>query len=140
MFYGDSPTAIRQQFLTSFNKHQNNQPLSALEAELVAVMIEHPEYHAELTSPHILDASYHPELGQTNPFLHMGLHLAIREQVATDRPTGIQALFKSHVQQSQEAHITEHAFMDCLAECLWLANKNQQPPDEIAYLALLQKL
>jgi hypothetical protein len=24
-----------------------------------------------------------------NPFLHMGLHLALREQIATDRPAGI---------------------------------------------------
>ena len=34
-------------------------------------------------------ANYSPRSGQLNPWLHMGLHLAVREQVATNRPHGI---------------------------------------------------
>lgn len=30
--------------------------------------------------------------------------------------------------------------IDCLAEAMWLAQRQQQPPDEAAYLQCLQQL
>ena len=71
-------------------------PLEPLQAQIVAVIEKHPEYHALLENPdQALGREYLPELGETNPFLHMGMHLAIREQVGTNRPAGIRELYHS---------------------------------------------
>ncbi len=73
---------------------QHRRPLSPLEAQIAAVVEWHPEYHEAITGDD-LDRDYTPDGGQTNPFLHMGLHLGIREQVATDRPAGIAAIYSA---------------------------------------------
>lgn len=84
--------------------------------------------------------SYFPESGQPNPFLHMGLHLAIREQIATDRPAGISAIFKNLINKYNDSLTVEHLMMEQLAECLWLSQKNNIPPDEHQYLQILANL
>ncbi|WP_133129860.1 DUF1841 family protein [Legionella yabuuchiae] len=135
MFYGNTVQDTRQLFFTSWEKYKNKQPLSAVEQQIVDVVIDHPEYHnvLERLSPESEQAFY-PELGQTNPFLHMGLHLAIRDQVATDRPTGIRSIFQTLVQKYHDPAQVEHKIMDCLAEALWLAQRHQTMPDELQYL------
>jgi len=87
-----------------------------------------------------LDQSFTPEGGETNPFLHMGLHLAVREQIATDRPPGIAALFNAILVKTGESHATEHKVIDCLAETLWEAQSSNAMPDEEAYLERLRRL
>ena len=77
---------------------------------------------------------------KSNPFLHMGLHLAIREQVATDRPAGIAAIHRKLSRKSGDPHQAEHQMIDCLAESLWESQRNNQPPDELKYLERLQRL
>ncbi len=140
MFYGDTIQETRQMFFSSWEHYQQQKPLSPLEQQLVQVILDHPEYQ------HIIDNhnkfqehSYYPELGETNPFLHMGLHLAVREQIATNRPVGITEVFKQLLQQYKEPLKVEHFVMEQLAECLWLSQKNNLPPDEQQYLnALIQ--
>ena len=70
----------------------------------------------------------------------MGLHLGIREQVATNRPAGIKAVFDQLASKIGDAHETEHRMIDCLAETLWQAQRDQRPPDEMHYLESLRKL
>jgi len=69
-------------------KSQAGKILSPLEGQIAAIVQQHPEYH-EALQPDGTEKDYVPEGGQSNPFLHMGLHLAVREQVATDRPAGV---------------------------------------------------
>jgi hypothetical protein len=87
-----------------------------------------------------LDESFLPEGGKTNPFLHMGLHLAVREQVVTDRPAGIAEVFEQLQAKSGDRHAAEHQALDCLAEALWTAQNNNTAPDEQAYLESLRRL
>ena len=87
-----------------------------------------------------VDESFLPEGGKTNPFLHMGLHLALRDQIATNRPLGITALFDSLVAKTGDRHTAEHQALDCLAETLWTAQKDNVVPDEQGYLESLQRL
>ena len=75
-----------------------------------------------------------------NPFLHMGLDLAIREQVATDRPPGIANLHADLTRRAGGAHAAEHLMIEPLAETLWEAQRNGRPPDESAYLERLRRL
>lgn len=107
----------------------------------MAVIIDHPEYQALLENPSKqLDQAYFPELGQTNPFLHMGLHLAIRDQISTDRPEGITQVYNNLLQKYYDTLVVEHLMMDSLAECLWKAQRDRSPPDEKQYLATLNQL
>jgi hypothetical protein len=87
-----------------------------------------------------LDRDYTPEGGQTNPFLHMGLHLAIREQVGTDRPAGIAAVHRVLATKFGDVHEAEHAMIERLGEALWQAQRSGLPPDEPRYLESLRQL
>lgn len=141
MFYGDTIHETRQMFFSSWQKYANNEPLLPLENELVQVMLAHPEYHPILKNQEQFQSqNYYPELGETNPFLHMGLHLAIREQIATNRPHGIQPVYQRLLLKYTDALAVEHLMMEQLAECLWLAQKNNMPPEEQAYLQMLSGL
>ncbi len=136
--FGNDRDSMRRYYLQAWQKFQQKQPMDALEQQVAQVIAEHPEYHALLTHPErAVQRDYLPENGDTNPFLHMGLHLGIREQAATNRPTGMQALYQQMLQK-YGAHDAEHQMMECLAESIWLAQRNQTAPDEIAYLTCLQ--
>ncbi|MBA2655405.1 MAG: DUF1841 family protein [Tatlockia sp.] len=139
MFYGNTIQDTRQLFFTSWQKYRQKQALQPLEKQLIAVIIDHPEYHALLEAPvGCNDQAYYPELGQTNPFLHMGLHLAIREQASTDRPLGIEGIYKQLIEKYKDHLIVEHLMMDHLAECLWQAQRANTQPDEAKYLQALR--
>jgi len=141
MFYGQTPAQTRQFFFISWAKYNKKEPLTPLEQQLTAVILEHPEYHHLLNNPETnIEQNYSPELLKTNPFLHMGLHLAIREQVSTNRPPGIQGIFNRLAQQTRDTLSVEHEMMTCLAECLWHAQRHQSMPDETAYLKTCQQL
>lgn len=137
MFPNDRDT-LRRFYIEAWQKFQNQQALNALEQQIVAVISEHPEYHSMLT-PASVQENFTPEDGSTNPFLHMGLHLGLREQIATNRPMGIQAVYQQ-LCQTHETHHVEHKMLDCLAESIWQAQRDQQPPDENAYLECLKTI
>ena len=107
--------------------------------QIADVIALHPEYHDEMTAD-TLEQEFSPEQGKTNPFLHMGLHLGIREQVATNRPPGIASVFKALSTRLGDAHVAEHQMIDCLAETLWEAQSQNSAPDEQQYLERLRRL
>lgn len=135
MFFGDNVQDTRQLFYSSWQKYRLRQPLTPLEQQLADVIIDHPEYHAMFEKEDkFIEQAWFPEMGQTNPFLHMGLHLAIRDQVATNSPSGFTKLFQQLLVKYQDKHQVEHNIMECLAESLWQAQQNGQAPDEKIYL------
>ena len=139
MIFGQDRNELRQMYIDAWAKSTAGEVLSPLEAQIVAVIEDHPEYQSMLTAES-LDKSFTPESGQTNPFLHMGLHLAIREQVATNRPAGISAVFEQLRARLGDNHAAEHLAHECLAETLWEAQSNNTMPDEAAYLERLRRL
>jgi hypothetical protein len=126
-------------YAEAWRKRCDELPLTPLEAQIADVVECHPEYHAEVLND-ALDKEYSPEGGKTNPFLHMGLHLGIREQVATNRPAGIRTIYTALAKKTGDAHIAEHRMIDCLAETLWEAQSENTAPDERAYLDRLHQL
>jgi len=139
-FAGQNRDQMRRMYLEAWRKYSAKAPLEPLEAQLAAVIAEHPEYVTLLEAGEgALGAEFTPEGGQQNPFLHMGLHLAIREQVGTNRPLGI-----AEVHQKLSArigtHDAEHAMLEPLAETLWDAQRQGRAPDEQVYLERLRKL
>jgi hypothetical protein len=141
VFAGQSREQMRRMYLEAWRKFSARAPLEPLEAQLAAVVAEHPEYVAWLESgTDALGAEFTPEGGRENPFLHMGLHLAIREQVATNRPAGIAGIHEKLSARLGGAHAAEHAMLEPLAEALWEAQRQGRMPDEQAYLERLRKL
>jgi hypothetical protein len=141
VFSGQTREQLRQTYLNSWRKYSARQPLEPLEAQVAAVIAEHPEYIPLLESDtQALTADYTPEGGRANPFLHMGLHLAIRDQVATNRPPGIAEIHQTLAQRLGSAHTAEHAMLEVLAETLWEAQRSARPPDEQRYLERLRLL
>ena len=139
MIFGQDRQELRQMYVDAWHKSVSSEPMSPLEAQIASVVQEHPEYQALLEQTS-LDSDFKPEGGQTNPFLHMGLHLAIREQVSTNRPAGIASVHHALSQKSGDPHSAEHQMIDCLAETLWEAQSANAAPDEQKYLERLQSL
>ncbi len=139
MIFGQDRNELRNTYKEAWAKFCKNLPLSPLESQIAAVIEWHPEYHDELANAS-LDAEYTPEGGQSNPYLHMGLHLGIREQVATDRPSGIRKIFEALAAKTGDPHSAEHQMIDCLAETLWEAQSQNRAPDEKKYLERLRRL
>ena len=139
MFLTHQRYELRQFYQQCWQKMQQGQPLEALEKQVAEVIQEHPEYHAYLQSSRDLDKDFRPEEGQINPFLHMGLHIALREQAGTDRPPGIRTVYQQlAARYGQEK--AEHMMMDCLVEALWQNQRYGSLPDEQAYLEHLREL
>jgi hypothetical protein len=131
---------LRAFYLEAWRKRRERLPAEPLEVQVADVVAQHPEYHALLEDPDgALARDWTPESGESNPFLHMGLHLALREQVGTDRPAGIAALHRALAARLGR-HEAEHKMCECLAEALWHAQRNNSLPDEVSYMQALRAL
>ena len=140
-FDNQSRDELRRVYVQAWRKRRAGLPSEPLEAQVADVIALHPEYHAALErGEDALARDYTPEGGQSNPFLHMGLHLAVRDQIATDRPAGLRKAFESLAQRIGSAHEAEHRIIECLAEAMWDAQRSGRPPDEAAYLQRVLRL
>jgi hypothetical protein len=140
VFTQQNRAQLRRRYLEAWRKFCAGQPLEPLEGQIAAVIAEHREYVPLLDSAAAVAADFTPEGAEENPFLHMGLHLAIREQVATDRPPGIARIHRDLTRRLGDAHAAEHAMLERLAEALWEAQRRGEMPDESRYLERLQGL
>jgi hypothetical protein len=130
----------RRFLTTAWSKFRADAPRSALEQMAVDSIALHPEYHALLEDPerHV-DRDWRPESGETNPFLHLSLHLAVAEQLGIDQPPGIRAQFERLRVARGDEHAALHAVLECLGEVLWAAQRHGTPPDAALYLACLER-
>jgi len=141
IFDTQSRDELRRVYIAAWRKHREGLPMEPLEAQVADVIALHPEYQAALERPdQVVERDYSPEGGQSNPFLHMGLHLAVRDQIATNRPNGIRLAFDALAKRMGSAHDAEHRVIECLAEALWEAQRAGRPPDEQAYLERVKGL
>lgn len=130
---------VRQFFCASWRKHVERLPLAGAEVTAADIAARHPEYHALLADPEAaLAKEWVPEGGQTNPFLHLSLHLAIHEQISIDQPPGIRAAFNTLLAR-MEAHDAEHVLLECLGETIWRAQSQGQPMDALAYVDAVRR-
>jgi len=137
LFDGYSRDQLRLAYAQAWAKHLARSPLAPLEAQIADVIAAHPEYQrlvadADTAIGYEQDTS----LAADNPFLHMGLHLAVREQVSIDRPPGVRDLERRLQARYGDPHLAEHALMEALGEELWKAQREGRAPDESQYLAL----
>lgn len=138
--FGQNRDQLRRFYRDCWRKAQQGLPLEGLEQLVAQVVERHPEYHRMLDDEAALQRDFGVEDGQTNPFLHMGMHITLAEQLASDRPAGIRAAQHRIVLKTGDAHEAEHRMMECLGLVLWEAQRAGKAPDEQAYLECMHKL
>ncbi len=131
---------LRQTYAEAWRKHMARLPLSPLEAMITDVVGAHPEYQDIVADAETAQA-FDPGVSGAaeNPFLHMGLHLAVRDQVSVDRPPGVRELHRALQARFGDPHRAEHMLMQALGEVLWQAQRAGRSPDEGQYLALARR-
>lgn len=124
----------------AWGKYRAAAPLSGLEAKIAEIVALHPEYHRLLEdlAPN-LDREWTPDTGESNPFLHLSLHLAVAEQLAIDQPSGIVGEYQRLCRSLPDEHAALHALIECLGETLWQAQRDKAAPDGAAYLDRLRR-
>jgi hypothetical protein len=138
--FNPSREQARLFFFDTWRKYRQREILSDMENMAIEVILLHPEYHAMLDDPgRYQDKDYLPETGDTNPFLHMGMHIAIGEQLSIDQPTGIRKRFERLLKLTGNEHDAAHQVMECLAEMIWQAQRNQSAFDASVYFECLDR-
>lgn len=124
----------RQFFFDTWRNHQAHAVLSDLEKLALEILLLHPEYHALLSAADSArERDFPPELGASNPFLHLSLHLALREQLSIDQPAGVRQAYAQLQAHYQDEHRAQHRMMECLAEMLWQAQNTHATLDPQIY-------
>ena len=135
--FNPSRDEVREMFFGAWRSYRTGTPLVGIEAAALDVILQHPEYHAVLDAPgRYRERDYTDE---SNPFLHMSLHLALEEQLSIDQPPGIAHRFQVLISKFHNRHEALHQAVECLAETLWRAQRDAVPPDAAAYLSCLER-
>ncbi len=108
---------------------------------VIARVIEmHPEYHHLLSHyDRYIDKQYRDHQGD-NPFLHMGMHISIKEQVKMDEPSGIRLLYQQLSSKLENEHQAEHEIGTCFMRLMWHCQQHQQMPDFNQYLHCVRSI
>jgi hypothetical protein len=137
--FNPSREEVRRFFCDTWQKTQSNAPLTALEAIARDWLLQHPEYESLLADPEAAQTrDFDIGQGQSNPFLHLSMHLSIAEQVSIDQPSGIRAAFEQLAARLGE-HEAHHQIMECLGEMLWSAQRSGSAPDGTAYVECVRR-
>ena len=121
-------------------KARAGQPLDALQTLASQWVAEHPEYHAHLDDADAAAARiYDGSDGQSNPFLHLSMHLSISEQVSIDQPRGIRQAFALLAARLGSAHEAQHEVMECLGEMMWASQRSGLPPEGEKYIECVRR-
>ena len=141
MFAGQDRGQTRAVFFHAWQRYRSGEALVGVEQTIVRVVQQHPEYHTLLEQPEAhRDRDYSPESGETNPFLHLGLHISIEEQLSLDQPRGIRGFYQKLRARYPDEHTVQHHMMECLGEMLWQANRQGVAPKDTVYLDCLRRL
>lgn len=134
--FNPSRDQVRDTFFEAWRKYRAGEPVAGIETLALDVILEHPEYHALLSAPERhRDKDY---VDEGNPFLHMSLHVALEEQLSIDQPPGIAGRFQRLLEATGDRHDALHEALECLAETVWRSQRENLPPDAVAYLACLE--
>ena len=138
--FSPSRDQARQLFFDAWQKYQRREMLSAMEDMALEVILLHPAYQRVLEMPERYQhKDYLPETGDINPFLHMSMHVAVKEQLSIDQPSGIRQRFQRLLLKTGDEHVATHQLMECLAEMIWRAQRDQQALDATVYFECLDR-
>ncbi|MDF3036600.1 MAG: hypothetical protein K0S28_1874 [Paucimonas sp.] len=138
--FNPSQQDVRRFFCETYRKHHANDILTPLEAIARDWLMQHPEYADHLADvEQALAMDYSVERGQSNPFLHLAMHLSITEQISIDQPPGIRAAFQTLARRLDSEHEAHHEIMECLGQMIWNSQRSGLPPDGDAYVECIRR-
>jgi hypothetical protein len=138
--FNPSKDQVRLFFIDTWAKGRDRQAMTPAELMAYDWIERHPEYISILENrEHALAAEYPPEYGQTNPFLHLSMHLAVSEQVSIDQPPGIRAAYHALCAHRANEHEASHEIAECLAEQIWQQQKNGLAFDSTRYICAIEE-
>ena len=138
--FNPSQADVRRFLCAVHAKTLSGAPMEAIETLASLWIAEHPEYHAELANADAAVARNYDETPeQTNPFLHLSMHLSISEQCSIDQPRGIRQAVELLAARRGDLHAAHHEVMECLGQMLADAQASGRPPDGDAYIAAVQR-
>ena len=130
--FDPSRDQVREMFFGAWRKYRAGEPIVGIESLALDVILQHPEYHGVLSLPgKFREKDYTDE---SNPFLHMSLHVALEEQLSIDQPPGIRDAVQQLARRHDSMHDARHDVMDCLAEVIWNAQRHGAAFDNDAYM------
>ena len=131
---------VRSFFCSTWRRQREGLPLTPLEAQAASWIDEHPEYHADFADAEAaVDKMYEVKDGQTNPFLHLSMHLSISEQCSIDQPRGIRQAVELLSHKKQSLHEAHHATMECLGRMIFESQRAGKMPDGQVYIDCVQR-
>ncbi len=133
--FSPSQADVRRFFCEVHRKQLAAEPMQAIETLAGQWIAEHPEHHVELTDADAAIARMAEVRDvQTNPFLHLSMHLSISEQCSIDQPPGIRQAVELLSARRGDLHAAHHEVMECLGRMLWESQRAGRPPDGHAYI------
>ncbi|MGI4846730.1 MAG: DUF1841 family protein [Janthinobacterium lividum] len=131
---------VRRFFCETWRKQGAGSVMTPLEIIARDWLLQHPEYADTLADlDAALLATYPVEGGQSNPFLHLSMHLSIAEQISIDQPPGIREAFLGLARRTGSEHDAHHQIMECLGQMMWTSQRNGTPPDGQAYIDCVRR-
>lgn len=128
---------LRNMFFAAWHKYTANLPLNSEEINIVDLILMHPAYDIIWDDPEQFKEA---DFTDHNPFLHLSLHLALREQLSKNEPTGITVIYKKLCKKFKDNHAAEDRMMGCLAEHIWEALNAGTPFDVESYMKSLKNI
>jgi hypothetical protein len=132
MLNPSNPREVRAFFRDAWAAAQAGRVLTPLEDLVADVVAMHPECHALLAAPDLLERD---DASTSALFLHLSLHVAVREAIGADRPPGARAVYEALRARGSATLAVEHALLDGLHEELTTAARAGHPPDPARLLA-----
>ena len=133
--------AHRQVFWDAWQRAKDNLPLDAMQVRIARVIEMHPEFHHYFDDmERFLERDFHVDDGM-NPYLHLSLHLALEEQIATRQPPEVgSALEHLMTAKGIGRHDALHFILEILAESVYFAQREGKEPDVLLYLTRIREL
>ncbi len=130
----------RARFVQIWEKAKGNFPLEGEEAFFAQVMLEHREHHPVFDMGEAAFKIDFSARRETNPFLHISLHVMAEQQIASRQPVETEEVFLALKAGGALRHDVIHKIGGALAQVLQDAFLKNKPIDEVDYLVRLKNL
>ena len=127
-------------FFKAWIKYKKGETLQELEQQVAQLIDQHPEYQSFFSDERNIEHDFSSDKNVVNPFLHLGMHLAIGDQLALQQPPQIRELYQQLAQRFNGVHEAEHQIMNCLAYWMQQPQPQGDSLDFAPYVECLQKL
>jgi hypothetical protein len=137
--FGQNLEELRKVYFDAWEKFNQQDLLSPLEKIIAQVILTHPEYHDFFANRANLNTTL-THIDGTPHFFHLGLHVALQEQLQADKPKGIKKIYHSLIKIYFDPLEVEHKMIHCLMNFLVESAQHNSPPNEQKYLEKRKKL